>query len=487
MIRERMLSFGRRSCRIVLAAALALPAAGRGQTGADATNRPWAEANRRLVEAWSRTNAFARTGGAGVWCRTGVAADRRSRTVEVLAESAGLSAEATVEFLLIGPTSEKAYEAVATSFAWAGDVARAVEFVGVPRGSPVDPAASRFWSRGERMRVTVQDLSSPAAAAPLESFVLDRRTGEAWPVAGFVYTGSRWTGETARAVCLADTEPPASLIATYNEPLSLFDVPRQAPQGEVYESLVLHPARVPPAGTPLLFRFQPEPRPDGRPRVRDIVLRAFPAANGGTGLEGVRIGLTDGRGAGLLADATVAAAVQRLAGWCGPGTDLFARVTFDDALSAGAARTVAHALRLIEGADGIRVDAPPEGQLYYRAFLPNEAWRSRTERTAQPWELRLVRKDAGWAAVLVHIAEDWSDAASLTPRLTPTEYPLANWDALPERIRALGGGLPVVLVFAPADAPLSAFMPGIRRILKTHPTVHVFLEPAPGSDRQPQP
>ena len=53
------------------------------------------------------------------------------------------------------------------------------------------------------------------------------------------------------------------------------------------------------------------------------------------------------------------------------------------------------------------------GQFYYRAFLPLEKWRQRSERLTQPLEVRLT--DSG--AVYTLVDEDWSGEGD-TPRLT---------------------------------------------------------------------
>ncbi len=456
-------------CCTALLLALAMRASGEPP-------RPWEAANRRAIAEWDRTNAVARQGGPDTWTRPGLTADRRTRTVELLAEACGLAAEATTEFLLIGPNSDKAYEALAMTVAKPGDVARALEFIGLPRGRNADTAASHFWPKGERVNLTLSVFTNAAAARPLEDWVLDRRTGQPLAHTGFVYTGSRWTGEVARAVCLADELQPQSILATYNEPTSVLDVPRLAAQGDVYETFVQHPARVLAAGTLVRVCLQPEPRTGAAPRVRDLQLVAQPRPGGTPDINGVLLTLTDGGAQPLLTQATPTATLDCFAKLVKEGFDPYVTWMCATNLTVGAAHALAQALQLVEGESGIRMEAPPPGQLYYRAFLPNEAWRERAGRVSQPWELRLLRRDGDWHAVLVQIAEDWSDPNSLDARLTPTDYPLATWSELPARLQALGGGLPVVLVFTPPDAPLEAFLPAVRLLRKTHPVFHVFMD-----------
>ena len=161
---------------------------------------------------------------------------------------------------------------------------------------------------------------------------------------------------------------------------------------------------------------------------------------------------------------------------------------------------------MVEGQGGVRVEAPPAGQVYYKAFLPDERWRTRADRPSQPWELRVSRsKDGVWASTLVQILEDWSKEGQLTPDLTPTEFPLARPEDLPGKIRELiavqvaavkqklaKDGKPVsednveqmatlqrintLFVFAPPDAPLGADLPAVRQVHDALPQVHVFVE-----------
>ena len=96
---------------------------------------------------------------------------------------------------------------------------------------------------------------------------------------GFIYCGSpRVPGpDGAAEICLADREAPVSILSLYNEPQTLLDVPRLSPQGEVYENYTANPETLLPAGRMVQLTLAPEPRPDGRPRVRPVSLTVVPA------------------------------------------------------------------------------------------------------------------------------------------------------------------------------------------------------------------
>lgn len=453
---------------IMLSLALLLPLAARAQE----TNAARL-ANLRHLAEWDARQA--RREGVSL-TRRGVAAFAGARRVEVLAEACGLAAKSTVEFALAGEFSDRAYEALALSFARAGDIAAALESIGVPRGLNIDAKAQRYWPRGERVFVTVQSATNAAAAAvPLESFILDLRTQAPVQPQGFVYCGSARRGGETGGGLLADLEPPMAIISMYNEPQSLLDVPRLAAQGEVYESFVAHPDRLLPPGALLCLTFTPEPRPDGKPRVLPVTIKASPAAAGqGVSFECALASEPPVRLASL------AEVVKLLLRQVEAARDPYLTLSFDDALPQSRAREICAALQMIEGEKGVRLEPPPPGQIFYKSFLPDEKWRERQTRLSQPWELHVgpaPRTGDEPALKLVQILEDWSDPKSLDPKLTVREHPLQNAADLPGKIRELGGGMPVLLVYAPAAAPLSDFMPAVRLVRETQPIVYVFAEP----------
>lgn len=429
-------------------------------------------ANLRHLAQWDARQA--RSEGVS-FTRRGVAAFAGARRVEVLAEACGLAAKSTVEFALAGETSDRAYESLALSFARAGDIAAALESIGVPRGLNSDARAQRFWPRGERIFVTVRSATNDAAAVPLESHILDMRTQAPLSQHGFVYCGSARRGAEAGGGLRADLEPPMSIISMYNEPQSLLDVPRLAAQGEVYENFVVHPERPLPPGALLCLTFTPEPRADGKPRVLPVAIAAAPAAAG----EGMsfRCALA---GEAPMQLSSLAEVVKLLLRQVEAARDPYLTISFDDALPQSRAREICAALQMIEGEKGVRLEPPPPGQIFYKSFLPDEKWRERRTRLSQPWELHVgaAPRDGGAPSLkLVQILEDWSDPESLDPKLTVREHPLKDAAELPVKIRELGGGLPVLLIYAPAAAPLGDFMPAVRLVRESQPIVYVFAEP----------
>ena len=461
-----------------MTAALLLLALTAGLAAGQSVVPPVAATNLQRLAAWDAANAAAcRRAPEHVLQRRAVLADKRSGTVTLLAESCGLAAQAIVEFGLVGETSDRTYEALFRTYARALDIGDALEFIGMPRGRNVSSKAQRYWPTGERVHIQVRDLDGTnPPPRNIEDYILDKKTGGVLPRAGFVYCGSPRVPNPAGAgdVCLADLDAPVSFLSLYNEPQTLLDVPRIAHQGDVYENYTANPATRLPEARQVLLVLSPEPRPGGRPRMRPLTLTVARAAGPG----GAAFELAEPGREAVRFD-SFGDLLKRLMALVDEACDPMVALRFDDALPLDRVREVCKVIQRIEGENGIRVEPPPEGQLYYKAFLPDDNWRERAKRLSQPWELHVGQPKADGAAPplrLVKTLEDWSDPDSIEPRLTPVEHPLATFDDLRAVIEREGRGLPVLLVFAPGEAPIGLFLQGVRRMLDTHPTVYVFAE-----------
>jgi hypothetical protein len=466
-----------------------------------AEEKPARAGNLQAVSAWTQAEQKRHVGQTNIWIANGVVADRTARTVTVVAEATGLAEGGIVEFLSVGAKSEKDYESLTVALASAGDICHGLEFLGLPRGRPVQPARCQFWPKGERVRVTIRQLGKDEKAArPLATCMRDKREK---PVAAesFVYVGSSWTGE----LCQADQVAPGAWISTYNEPSVVLDVPTLAPQGEVYGSLVVAEAGRFESGTLLLLTLTPDCLSNGVPRVVDFALTVRAETTNAT-LATLRA-VTQGTEQGLApATNDLKGAFERLAALARTGRDPFVKLTLDETLAAGMVRELARVLNMVEGSGGVRIEAPPAGQPYYKAFLPDERWRKRLDRPSQPWEVRVVRTpQGGWRCTLVQILEDWSKEGQLTPDLTPTEFPFDRPEEFLPKIEALIAAqtaevkerlaksgkskqmdymeplltlkrINTLFVFTPPDAPLGAFLPVVRAVQARLPQVYIFVE-----------
>jgi hypothetical protein len=420
-------------------------------------------------------------GSADILVRPGLVADRTSRWVRVWAETANPSYP--VEFPLVAPGSGHDYEALAVAFARASDVHEALCFIGMQPGRPVDSARMRFWPKGERVRVTFEwPEAAGGRSLPAEELVLDTRTGRPLPPVGFVFVGSSRVpspaaperpGEPTNWVYAADAHDPNAIISVYNEPTTVLDVPRQAAQGEVYSFLVRNPGQ--PLGTGDLIQVVMRPEyPAGRRRVRDLSLTVTPGTNG----SGFRLLLEDAEPEGLRAGPPVKDVLAALGRMTEEGQDPYVTLRLGGDLSLAACREACRFVGSIEGERGIRVEPPPPETLYYRAFLPPEAFRNRAERPLQPWELYLKRAGDGLAAELRDVTENWEEAGTNSV-FRETRLPVDGPAALP----ALLGRKPrppVVIVFADPDIRYRDLLAYVNRAVPTHPIIYAFLPPESG-------
>ena len=410
-----------------------------------------------------------------LFVRRALVADKAAGTVTVLAEACEILKGATVEFPIIGELSDRDYEAAFRTFAKPGEIAAALEWLGVPRGENVNSQKMQFWAKGERVKIEVAEFTSggaiPASPRPIQAYITDMSTGRAPTWDGFIYCGSPDDPQSTNGTRLADAVAPNSVLATYNEPQSVLDTPVISSQSEVYERFVLaEDAPFKPFAL-YLIRFTPMRRADGLPRVKPLSVD-FHVADGKV-VGGFKTGE-------VTAELEIPRLLETFRKLTAGGFDPHVTVSFGEDLTVLQAAVLAKLLDKCEKDGDIRVAPPPAGAFYYKGFMPNDDWRDAKTRISQPWEAHLPTNGA--PIRLVQTIEDWSDKDSLDPRLSKKEYAvqtpaeavktIADGDAsLPPNLR-----LPVVLVFAPESAKLAAVLPAVRALLPAHPIVYVFSE-----------
>lgn len=448
-------------CGAALAAA-SLAAAEEAFTGPD----QWRLVNTNAVAAWNAAQAA--QPGAKTW--RGVAADPQRREVRLLAESSGHTVGTTVEFLLVGPSSDRAYESLAVAVARPSDIVRAVESIGVARGGCIGSRPFRFWPCGERFAATVRRLDAPAAEPrPLQSLLRDAHPESPLVGAGgVVFAGGHWSADGA---CWTDDNAPSPVLSLYNDQSAVFDLPFQVGQGEAYGRLTI--AEKVPFGTLLEVVLKPLPTADGKPAVLRVSVTA--AMRGDEVVATVK---PSDAGVSCLESARLQDVLAWLKGHSDRGRDLFVTLGMDEAMPLKRAVDVARVFAMLDGA-GLKLDGKPDGGLYPKAFLPQEKWREQPGRNPQPFEVHVARgADGALTKRLVFVDEDWS-GPGLDPKLSPKEFPFAAWSELPALVEKVAGPdnkVTLLFVFAPNDLPLSTFMPGVLALEARLPLVYVFAE-----------
>jgi len=457
----------------------------------------------------------------------GVVADRREKRIELLAEATGLGPGEIVEFGLIDATSCKGYEALFWSHARGSHVQRALEFIGLEPGEPFDPAGLRFWPKGERViaRVAAWDIEDGhAEPVRLERLIVNERTGRTLPERGFVFVGSpavepprgqqqptaagdRASPATRAGAHPADVMEPKSILSIYNSPITVLDVPARAPQHAVYGTQVVGPAYCFAAHELVRVVLEPEHK-DGRHRVVELELRIRPdrhieAASAQAGQRagpaaGVEFVLTDRQAMPACAERHLVAVVGVFERLVRQGCDPFVTVRFDPELSLHRVREVCRLLAAIDTEQGIHVEPPPPGELYYQALLPDAALLDPEKRVIDPWELHLTKADPDAAQgggtatgpLAARLVRHESSYASRTAKRAchTVAYEIRSPAELLGRLRAEAqqraasgrrSAPPVLLVFASGDVTYGQLMELLRPVQPTHHVIHVFLQTEP--------
>ena len=410
----------------------------------------------------------------------GLVANRSKERVEVQAECTGLAAGELIEFLLIDRSSGHGYEALLWSHAKPSDVHRALEFIGLARGTPYDPAQMRFWADGDRVFLSVRRKGHDPF--PIERLVLDEKTDESLPEDGFIFAGSMTIeprdgkGEELYA---ADVYEPRPVASIYNEPTAVLDVPRKARKGDVYGQQVVNRDYTLAPGELLTILMEPFEK-DGQRRARHLAL-ALDIPAGATGVV-CRLSSADGD---VLTEAPeITPLLVRLAALRGDGPPPHVALSFGSALSLPDVRKACLLAAVMESAGMAKIKPPAAGQLFYRAFIPDKTWLTVASRPTQPWELHLAQSDGTLSGRLILNEAVWSDG-SATPTFTNVVFDVAGPDAVPARLAAHTAELhkvgkllppPVLLLYAPPGLTYGQMMEFVGPALKTHGTVYVFEE-----------
>jgi len=440
-------------------------------------------ANRKRAEEKYRDDLVEFRDNPDVLVLPGVLANRRDRWVRVAAETTGLEKGSPVEFILIAQNSSKAYESAAVAFALPHHVQEALEFLGVPPGRPAAVGITSLptWSKGERIIVEIERGGTDSATGEpgrfrAESLVVNTREGGTMPEDGFVFVrppGAASGHGKEDPLYAAGGADPGAVIAAYNEPTTVLDVPRRVAQTAAYSSFVPNPQLLLPAYAPLTFVLRPE-APLGRPRVADLKLTVAGGESGA--FEDLTYQVEALPGLPLPTGERLADLLAFFGTLTDSGRDPFVRIGFAADLPLSAVTKVCRIIATIDTARGIRVEPPEEGQLFYHAFLPNEEWRDPKRRFVEPLELRLERVDGHLTGTLRFSRRLRAGTRATGPRtraLTVTVDTPAGLLGYAGRRDLANWGL---LVFAPAQLPYGELVGLVGPTTVEHPHTFVFLD-----------
>ncbi len=404
--------------------------------------------------------------------REGVVADASNRVAYVWAWSSHMGVGEPVEFFLSSVRGGRQYESSFVTDARPSDVDAALRHIGLEPGWPFDASRKQLWPKGDRVRMEVLRAGGDGALLDpvrIETSCTDHvRGGPAGPYA-HVFVGSARVpdpADPARIVYAADEFDPVSISANYNLVNTVLDLPERRPKSAVYGQMTLADPPVTRPFQNVIITLRPDPDfpPGSIPTLRLDV-------DGGPGRLLLRLNGPGGAVEGPLEDlarlltaAKGGARTAHLAFHLAPGNSLTV------------AQLAAVAARLLQAEeDGVaRMDPPPAGQLYYRAWTPEPGMRERKGRTLQPWEAHVKTGPEGGGGHLVIIEEIWREDA-IEPDLHETRLPLEGPGALAAKAREMAAEKPaVLLVFVPADTAAGDVLAYLAEVVPLFPVIYVF-------------
>ncbi|MGN6724456.1 MAG: YdjY domain-containing protein [Tepidisphaeraceae bacterium] len=425
-----------------------------------------------IAEAFARAKA-ATAGRQDVLVSDDVIADRKAKTVTLFACATGLGASEPVEFFVAPFNSGKDYESLAVTSAKPSDVDSALRFIGLTPGAPVNFDKNREWPRGPRVVMTFEIAGKPVRA---EDMVVQSDHNTPLPHTGLVFTGSyRSNDSQGRSNFAADVVDDKPIAPDYNDPAAVLDLPRRATQSSVYG--FQRPAADHPMTRGQLVTIVLTPaQGDAAITSRDISLS--------TKVGDQRITYTLSSDHTVIAEASdLPHLVDSIATHLDGKTDWFTTVSIDPRMRVVDVRKLYAVLMALEKNPGLKLNPPEGGNLYQRAFFPDESWRNRDTRLGEPWELFLGRDAGELSGRLERVVEN--DAPAATQPRTLESYNVATPERFAEKANALQSQwTKVIFVYPPGDLTYGELMQWIRPVMATYPRIFVF---APQSALATQP
>lgn len=418
-------------------------------------------------------------GDANVMVRRGLIASRNAKIVQVYADSTGLNDGDTIEFYLVGEDSANGYEALSISFASPGDVREALMFIGMAPGEGVDYDALRFWPKGERVKIRVRGAgtNSNFKSVPLESLLWNCAEQKAVLSEGFVFTGSSFVPEDiddkdSKRVLAADKFDPHSIISDYNESTSVLDVPFRAPKGDEYGDNTVNVKNKLKRGDLLMFTMRPEFTNQVK-RVQEMRLYLGAGSTNVTTLADVDVALIDKTTGVTNNYSNLDELLVAFKAMVDDNKDPFVTLDFSRDLPLHICNLLALLLDSIDSAGGIRIEPPLKGDLYYRAFMPDERMRERDKRYIQPLELHLKLYDNKIDGTLIKVNEIWGTGN--TPKLDPEIFPVSLHGGIKNAVDETKVKYPVLLVFPEGNITLGDLMDYIAPIRNSYKYINIYL------------
>lgn len=371
------------------------------------------------------------------------------KTVYALGEFCGLPEDCEMEFIAIGPLSDRAYESLIITWDNPSEIAKAFTAMGIADGKPAKTQRGLGMAQGERFSVSLKHIGKvkDEAFRPLSDFISDAFSpeGQEVLVRGFPFVGANVKD---------DDLMPASVLAVYTEAKSVLGLPYVAPKSIAYGAYRTKTAENP--GAPVILAFRWMPMADGSARVHrtSLAVNAETIANPDAFLNSLRTLVEDPR-------------------------DVFLSVELDPSLTLAQVVPFATLMLELENKGGFVLDAPL-GQIPIRAFTPQQSWKVREGRVFQPWEIEVFKGEDGTTleVTLSQILEDWSvegNEPALTRKCYPGMTPQTILKVLKE-VDQNDGKVYVAFFYTGPGVTVGDLLPYADALADECPTQWIFIE-----------
>ncbi len=414
-----------------------------------------------------------------IMARSGLVADNEKGIVEVVGESTGLSSGDTAEFLIIATNSAHRYEALLWAHAKPSDVHAAMEFIELRAGAPFNPRKLRYQAKGDRVKVSIRFEDNETAR--IEKLITDTGTDSTLTEEGFVFGGSF---KTDKGEYGADIYEPHAVVSMFNTPVTVLDVPRQASQDQVYQSHTINGEYALAANSLVTIIFEAETGRGEDAGVEELTLTVSAREPDANNPENLSFKLTTPKGTQKGKEETLNSVIGQLRILGDMGKDAYITINFMPDVPLSDIKKVASFMLLLEKSESVNIEPPEDGQLYYRAFMPNEQWSDREKRFRQPWELHLSNDAGAIKGKMVRHEPNWKPGAS-KPEFNTVSHDVASGKELSEKIKAYKppekekisyDSMDVLLIFTEGEVTHGELMSFLSAVSDTHGTIHVFLE-----------
>lgn len=397
-----------------------------------------------------------------------IVADRKLKRVEVWGCATAVGDTEPIEFFITPVVSGKDYESLAVTWCKPSDLHKAMEFIGLKPGRPINFVTNHHWTRGPRVIVTVDSGKGPVR---IEDLILNAPEKKTLPQTGMVFTGSfTHTDEQGQSHYAADVVDSRAIAPNYNDPVAVLDMPLRLAQSDVYGFQVRNPAHAVPLGHLLTFIIQPATGKEAV-ELHDLV---------------IEVGLNESKPIYTALEQekerfradSLADLVRSLSLLVDGSSDWFTTARIDPSIRVTDVRKMYAVLMTLEQDRGIKLDPPAGENLFHRAFFPQDAWRNRQERLGEPWELFLARQQGKIVARLERYVELFEPERRLELQRFEVQSPQEFVKTINDHASQWSQ---MIFIYPPEDLTYGELMQWAGPAFKTYPRIFVFTP-----DRTPE-